>query len=191
MRKLFLLTFVLISQITFAQKKKLEMPNVPFKNGEIVYEKSYNVAGQSADQLYSNSESWFVKRYKSAEGIETKDRPTGKVIGSGTEFLTFDGPFSTDVDCKVKMMIQIDSKDGGYNVRIYNIVYGYQSDPTKEREFCKAEDMMNYILGQKVKNAEGYNPVPFNKNNSKRALGRLNGLIDNVMASINQTMTGK
>ncbi|MDB5157598.1 MAG: hypothetical protein JWR50_2305 [Mucilaginibacter sp.] len=191
MRKLFLLTFVLISQIAFAQKKQNAAPNVPLKNGEIVYEKEFNVAGKSGDQLYSNSESWFVKRYKSAEGIEVKDRPTGKVIGSGTEFLTFKGPVNRNVSCKVKMMIQINSKDGGYSVRIYNIVYGYQEDPTKEREFFKAEDMMNYIMGQKVKNAEGYNPVAFNKKQSVKALESLNGLINDVMASINQTMSGK
>jgi len=191
MRKLLLLTFVLISQIAFAQKKQNAAPNVPLKNGEIVYEKEFNVAGKSSDQLYSNSEAWFVKRYKSAEGIETKDRAAGKVVGSGTEFLTFKGPINRDVTCKVKMMIQINSKDGGYGVRIYNIVYGYQEDPTKEREFFKAEDMLNYVMGKKVKNEEGYNPIVFNRKQSAKALEGLNGMINDVMASINQTMTEK
>ena len=168
------------------------MPEVPLVNGEIVYEKTFSAAGQSGTQLYDNAENWFVKRYKSAEGIEVKNKATGRVVGNGTELLTFKGPLKRDVSCKVKMKIEIASKDGDYRVRISNIVYGYQAEPTDERTFFSAEDLQKYVAtGKKIKNAEGFNPIPFNKKQSLKALGGLNPVIENVMTSINQTMGGK
>lgn len=192
MKKIALLAFVLIGQIAFAQKKnETTLVSVPYNNGQVVYEKSFSAPGISVEQLYSNANLWFVERYKSTEGIQFKDRLTGRVVGEGVEFLTFKGPLKMDVASKVKMTIQIDGKPDSYNVRIFNIVYGYQSDPKEERVFFSAEDLFRYISGEKVRTPEGINPIPFNKKQSTRALESLNGLIDNIMASIEQTMSKK
>jgi hypothetical protein len=192
MRKLFLLAFILVGQVAFAQKKVVAGPDVPVVDNQVVYEKVYDVAGQSQAQLYSNAQAWFVTRYKSTDEIDSKDNGTGKVLGNGIEFLTFKGPLKRDVSCKIKMKIEIVSKDGGYKVRIFNIVYGYQGDPTDERVFFSAEDLVKYVsTGQRVKNAAGVNPIPFNKKQSAKALESLNPFVDNILTSINQSMSGK
>lgn len=191
MRKIFILAFVLISSVVFAQKKDTVGLKLPFVNGKVVYEKSFKAAGRQESQLFSNSQLWFVERYKSDQVIQQRDHAAGKVAGEGTEILTFKGPLNRDVACKVKMHIEIESKDDRYTVRISDIVYGYQAEPTEERTFFSAEDMVNDMTQHKYKNAEGFNPVPFNKKQSKKALASLTPLINNMMTSISQTMNRK
>lgn len=191
MRKLFTLAFVLISGFAFAQNKDTTGLKLPFTNGRVVYEKSFKAPGQQAAQLYSNSQLWFVERYKSDQAIQQRDHANGRVAGNGTEVLTFKGPLNRDVSCKVKMSIEITSKDDGYSARISDIVYGYQAEPTEERSFFSAEDMINYLTQRKFRNADGVNPVTFNKSQSKKALLSLTPLINEMMASISQTMNRK
>ncbi|WP_214070645.1 DUF4468 domain-containing protein [Mucilaginibacter sp. dw_454] len=189
MRKLFLLVFVLISQVTFAQKTVKPAPSVPMVNNEIVYEEDYTVSGHSQAQFFHNAEAWFVKRYNSSEEIESKDAATGKVLGNGIETLIFKGPMGMDVPCKIKMKIEIVSKDSGYKVKIYNIVYGYQAEPTDERTFFSAEDLSKYVTtGKNPKNEQGINIVPLTKKRSIKALEGLTPFVNNILASINQTM---
>ncbi|HWZ34695.1 MAG TPA: DUF4468 domain-containing protein [Mucilaginibacter sp.] len=191
MRKLFTLTFVLISSIAFAQNKDTVGLKLPFVNGKVVYEKSFKAPGQQQSQLYSNAQLWFVERYKSDQVIQQRDHAAGRVSGNGTEVLIFKGPLKMDVSCKVKMNIEIESKDDDYIVRISDIIYGYQAEPTEERAFFSAEDMINYLTKPKYRNADGINPVPFNKTKSRKALESLTPLINNMMASISQTMSRK
>jgi len=191
MRKIFTLALVVVSSIAFSQKKDTVGLKLPFSNGKVVYEKSFKAPGQQASQLFSNSQLWFVERYKSDQVIQLRDHASGRVAGGGTETLTFKGPLKRDVACKVKMNIEIESKDDSYSVRISDIVYGYQAEPTEERAFFSAEDMVNYMTQHKYRNAEGINPVPFNKMQSKKALEGLRPLINDMMASISQTMNRK
>lgn len=191
MRKLFTLVLALIGSVTFAQKKDTTGLKLPLMSGKVVYEKTFNAAAQSQSQLYSNAQLWFVERYKSDQVIQLRDHASGRVAGNGTEILTFKGPLKMDVSCKVKMNIEIESKNDRYNVRISDIVYGYQAEPTEERAYFSAEDLIGYLTQRKFKNAQGINPVPFNKKQSKKALASLTPLIDNLMASISQTMSRK
>lgn len=191
MRKLFTLVLALIGTVTFAQKKDTTGLKLPLANGKVVYEKSFNVPAQPQSQLYSNAQLWFVERYKSDQVIQLRDHASGRVAGNGTEILTFKGPLKMDVSCKVKMNIEIESKDNRYSVRISDIVYGYQGEPTEERSYFSAEDLISNLTQHKFKNAQGINPVPFNKKQSKKALASLTPLIDNLMASISQTMSRK
>lgn len=192
MRKLLLLALMMTGHIVLAQKKVLLVPELPVVNGEIVYDKAFDAADRSATQLYNNAGHWFMERYKSAEQIEIKDKASARVVGNGIEVLTFKGPLNREVSCKLKMKIEIVSKNGGYRVRVSHIIYGYQEDPTQERTYFSAEDLHKYVsTGKKVKNAEGINPIPFNKKQSAKALESLNPVIENVMASISQTMAGR
>lgn len=191
MRKLLTLAFVLISGITFAQKNDTAGLKLPFVDGKVVYEKSFKAPGQQEAQLYSNSQLWFVERYKSDQVIQLRDHTNGKVAGNGTENLTFKGPLKMEVACKVKMNIEIKSKEDGYTVRISDIVYGYQAEPTEERSFFSTQDLIGNLTQRKFKNADGINPVPFNKKKSRKALESLTPLIDDMLASINQTMGRK
>lgn len=191
MRKLITLTLLLIGHLAIAQNKDTVGLKIPFTNGKVVYEKTFKAPGQQDSKLYSNAQLWFVERYKSDEAIQVRDHATGNVAGNGTELLTFKGPLKRDVSCKVKMNIKIESRDDGYNVRITDIVYGYQAEPTDERTFFSAEDIIGDLTQHKYKDAQGINPVPFNKKQSRKALDSLNPLINNVMASIEQTMSKK
>lgn len=191
MRKLLLLSFVLIGQLCFAQHKDTVGLKIPYTNGKVFYERSFKAPDQSQTQLYSNAQLWFVERYKSDEAIDKHEHADAKVIGHGTETITFKGPLKRDVPVKVKLNIEIESKADLYTVRISNIVYGYQADPTEERSYFTAEDMINDITQRKYKNAEGINPVPFNHKQSKNALQELNPLINDILKSINQTMSKK
>jgi|GEM_PF-1286761 len=191
MRKLFLLATVLISQIAFAQKNDTTGLHLPLTDGKVVYQQIFKVPGKQQTQLYSNAQLWFVKRYKSDDAIDKRNHAEARVIGHGTETLSFKGPLKRDVPVKVKLNIEIASKADQYTVRISNIVYGYQAEPTEERSFFTAEDMINDITQHKYKNAEGINPVPFNNKQSKKALQELNPLIDDILKSINETMAKK
>jgi hypothetical protein len=192
MRKLITLALVLIGQLTFAQKKDTLGLKIPFNNGKVVYERTFkaNHDGQSS-QFYNNSLKWFIDHYKSQEPVEVRDHTNGRVADHGVETLNFKGPLNREVPCKIKLFVEIVSKGDHYTVRISDIIYGYQEDPAEERTFFSAEDLIGNLTQHKYKNAEGINPVPFTKKQSRKALAGLTPMIDNLVASIDQTMKGK
>lgn len=187
MKNLIVLVFVLIAKITFAQQKDTVGLNTPFFNGEVVYQKIFRTPNKSAAQLFSNAQLWFIKHSRNPNSIQIQDEATGRVVGSSIELLTFKGMLGIDGTYDTNMTIQIDSKNGRYRARIFNIVIKAE-DANKVKIFINAEQLMNDLAGIKTNAALVGYANPFNKNQSKRALQSLNTLVDNVMSSINQTM---
>ncbi|MDB5157599.1 MAG: hypothetical protein JWR50_2306 [Mucilaginibacter sp.] len=187
MKKLFVLVFILIAKTTFAQKDTVGL-NTPLINGEVMYQKVFTAPGKSNLQLFGNAQLWFVKHYRNLNSIQIQDDAIGRVVGGGTELLTFKGILGIDGGYNVDMTIQIDCKSGRYRARIFNIIIETE-DANKVKNFINAEKLMNSLLGNKTNITEVTALNPFNKNQSKRALQSLNVLVDNVMSSINQTIS--
>jgi hypothetical protein len=187
MKKLIILAFVVIANVTFAQNKDTLGLRTPFANGEVAYQKTFKAAGKSQAALFSNSRSWFEKRYHSTDSVKIQDEATGRVAGPGWETFSFKGPLGMDVPNKVKMTIEIISKNDSYTIRVSGIVLGYQEDPEKPRTYFTAEDLMNHLLGKKYPKGT-FDPVPFNKKRSKKALQGLNTFVANMMTTISSTV---
>lgn len=133
MRKYILITFILISQISFAQKEKEVTEQttnalyaaLPKVNGK--YEFSEVVQLDSTykkDMLYKNSKLFFADAFKSAKDVlQYDDREEGKVIGKGNFvieegqafFLTY-----TTEKWHSNFSLEIFSKDGRYRYRMYD-----------------------------------------------------------------------
>ena len=186
MKKLPLLIFILFAKTAFAQKDTVGL-NTPFINGDVMYQKVFNAPGKSNVQLFGNAQLWFIKHYKNTKSIQIQDDVIGRVIGNGRELLTFKSILEMERDYDVDMTIQIDCKNGRYRARIYNIVIETE-DTNKAKNLIYAEQLMNYLLGNKTVALSG-SVNPFNKNQSKRALQSLNVLADNIMSSIDQTVS--
>lgn len=187
MKNLIVLVFILIAKTSTAQQKDTLGLNTPFINGEIVYQKVFNAPGKSQAQLFSNAQLWFVKHYRTPNSIQILDEATARVAGNGIELLTFKGILGIDGNYDTNLTIQIDSKNGRYRVRIFNITIQTE-DANKVKRVLYAEQLMNDLVGIKT-NPDLINYAnPFNKNQSKRALQSLNTLVDNMISSIDQTM---
>jgi hypothetical protein len=191
MRKLIVLGLIMITQITFAQKKDTVGLNTPFANSKIVYKKTFEAPGKSTASLYSGTLSWFEKRYNDLDSVKVQDSSDGHVLGLGSEILSFKGPMGVNMPHRIKMAIDINAKDGRCSVNVSNIVLGYQNEPGTPWVWFTAEDLMNHVLGNKYAKGSGINPVPYNKRLAKKALHSLNVLVDSLTASINQAINSK
>jgi hypothetical protein len=187
MKNLIVLVFILITKITIAQNKDTVGLNTPFINGEVVYQKVFNASGKSDAQLFSNAQLWFIKHYRNPNSLQIQDEVTGRIVGRGTELLTFKTVLGMEDTYIVNMTIQIDYKNSRYRTRIFNIVIE-KEDSNKVKGFIDAEQLMNDLLGIKNNEILFKNINPFNKKQSKRALQSLNLLVNNVMWSIDKTM---
>jgi hypothetical protein len=184
MKKLLLLAFLLIAKITFAQQQDTIGLNTPLVNGAVVYERVFNAFQKSKPELFDNAQLWFIRHYKSADCIQIQNDYTGRIVGSGTEVISFKGPLGIDVPCNVGLTIQIDCKDGKYRSRIFNAWIEPQGqEKDKEKIVTTADDLMNFILVRKT-----VNPVSFNKNQAKKILQSLSVAVNNVIQSINESM---
>jgi hypothetical protein len=191
MRKLMIIALLLTGNITFAQNKDTVGLNTPVVNGMVVYQKNFKTSGKSTATLFNNSRTWFEKRYNGLDSVKVQDSVNGQLVGQGWEKLAFKGPLGMEVANRAGMKIDIISKSDGYEVRISNIVLGYMEDPGLPRIYFSAEDLMDKVLGVKFNNENGYNPTPFNKKRSKKALESLNLLMNDMMLSINEVMDSK
>jgi hypothetical protein len=191
MRKLILFALVTLSSFTYAQNKDTVGLNIPLANGMVVYQNTVKVSGKSLAALFENSRSWFNKRYNGLDSVKIQDSATGKLSGQGWEKLAFKGPLGMEVANRAGMKIEITSANESYNVRISNIVMGYMEDPALPRTYFTAEDLMDRVLGVKFNNETGFNPTPFNKKRSKKAVESLSLLVDEMMKSIEEGMNSK
>jgi hypothetical protein len=189
MRKLMIIALLLTGSITFAQNKDTVGLNIPMVNGMVVYQKAFKAPGKSAAALFNNSKTWFEKRYNGLDSVITQDSANGQLVGQGWEKLAFKGPLGMEVANRAGMIIEINSKTDGYDVRISKIVLGYMEDPALPRIYFSAEDLMDKVLGVKFNNETGYNPTPFNKKRSKKAVESLSLLVTGVMLSISEAMS--
>jgi hypothetical protein len=189
MKNQLILAFIVIAKIASAQNKDTVGLNIPFANNKVVYQKNFKASGKSSASLFNNSRSWFEKRYYSLDSVKIQDAATGHLVGSAGEKMLFKGPLGLNVSSRVIMTIEINSKNDDYSIKISNIVVGYEEDPGKGRTYFTAENLMDRLLGTEYPKGTRYNPVPFNKKNSKKTFQSLNTLIDGVVASITQTMT--
>lgn len=190
MRKVMILTLVMLSSFAFAQNKDTLGLNIPLVNGMVVYQKTFKASGKTAATLFAHSKTWFEKRYNDLDSIKIQNAATGQLAGRGWEKLVFKGPLKMEVTNRAGLSIEITSSNESYDVKISNIVLGYVEDPAQPRIYFTAEDMLDKLLGVKFKGETGYNPTPFKKNLSRNAFKGLNLLLTDVVKSINETMGG-
>lgn len=89
------------------------------QNQPIKFEKVYEVAGLSKDQIYDGARQWFAISFKSANAvIQYEDKAAGTIIGKGN--MSF--PCTSYLNClankdiKVDFTTRVDSKDGKMRV---------------------------------------------------------------------------
>lgn len=89
------------------------------KSQPIKFEKVYEVAGISKDQIYDGARQWFAISFKSANAvIQYEDKNAGTIIGKGN--MTF--PCTSYLNClankdiKVEFTARIDTKDAKIRV---------------------------------------------------------------------------
>ncbi|MFD2146338.1 DUF4468 domain-containing protein [Mucilaginibacter antarcticus] len=167
MRKLMILTLVMLSSLTFAQNKDTVGLNIPQVNGMVIYKQNFNTPGKSAAALFANATAWFDKRYNGLDSVNTQDAANGRLVARGWEKLAFKGPLGLEVANRAGIKMEITAAIGSYSVKLSNIIMGYMEDPTQPRIYFTAEDLMDRVLGVKFKGESGFNPAPFNKNVQK------------------------
>jgi hypothetical protein len=180
MKKLFLFLLILLAGKAFAQKDTLGL-HIPYANGELVYEKVFNVPGNtSKNLLFNNAQFWFLEHYNSLDCIQLKDSALSRIVAKSHESMTFSGPLNVALSCNDEFNVQIDCKNGKYRCRIFNIIIQYaEADGTKQ--YIKTNDMAAALLS-------GPNIAGFNNNQLKRAFSALNTTINNTMLLLNKTM---
>lgn len=104
---------------------------VPEVNGKVTWEKTYNLEGQTADQIYDKALAYFSNLVKSENQTEKSavagvDRVGHKILIRSQEWLVFSKKtFSLD-QTKMNYAASIECSDGVCKVLITNISYNYE-----------------------------------------------------------------
>jgi hypothetical protein len=91
MKQFFLLTIVLLPLLSVSQSRKVKnmMDEIEGqwqvdKDNNLMYQRIIEVPGQSASDLFTRAENYFVYNYESGKDvIQTKDKEKGLIIGKG------------------------------------------------------------------------------------------------------------
>lgn len=184
MKKLLFLILMLLASNAFAQKDTIGL-NLPYKNGTLVYQQVVTTTGQSANLLYSNAELWFAQHSRNGGRLDLQDTSVLRITGRLNDSISFKGPLGLSIVSPVRIMIQIDCKDGRYRCRVLDVILQLNDADNKHRYFIKADNMAEQLVN---KNAT---TTYLNNNQAKRALASVNELVDHIMSSVKQTMTDK
>lgn len=118
---------------------------VPVKDGEVVFEKTFDVPGKSKDQI-CDAVSAFVSRLIEESGhtevsqMAVNDREQGVVMGSMGETMYFKRAKWESDFTNFYYQIKADCSDGKCAVAIKNIQYRYEEGHEVKGEYLKAED---------------------------------------------------
>ena len=127
MRHIFLLAFMAISTIGFAQKNKVKIPEMPIneETGLIEYADNDAVNGASASDLYDRAYNWGKGYYKNyAEKLRVQDKENGRMEIFG-RFLIFahdkKGAVTSGKIGLIQYTLGIDFKEGRYRYNLSKI----------------------------------------------------------------------
>ena len=135
----------------FERKNKVVDPKymqggVPEVNGKVTWTKTFNVEGQTADQIYDKALAYFSNLVKSENQTEKSsvagvDRVGHKIMIRSQEWLVFsDKLFALD-RTKMNYAASIECSDGVCKVLITNISYNYEEDRPTAAHYT-AEEMI-------------------------------------------------
>lgn len=113
---LFLSLFVLSSIKLFAQADETQYFTFPLTDGDIVYEKVFEVKDKDRLDIYSRATKWYFNTFKGKNSrIENDDPSIGQLVATAERDL------DTDKDYYLNFRLQIDCKDNKYRFRASNI----------------------------------------------------------------------
>lgn len=100
----------------FAQTEKRS--GIPYKDGQIFYERVVEVNGATKDQLFSATKAALAKVFKSSKAvIQSEDRESGTIVGKGN--YTFDFTYMLAVTpVRASFTLEIKTKDGKYRMQM-------------------------------------------------------------------------
>ena len=135
----------------FERKNKVVDPKymqggVPEVNGKVTWTKTFNVEGQTADQIYDKALAYFSNLVKSENQTEKSsvagvDRVGHKIMIRSQEWLVFsDKLFALD-RTKMNYAVSVECSDGICKVLITNISYLYEEGRPTEAHYT-AEEMI-------------------------------------------------
>jgi len=116
-----------ISTIGFAQKKKIQIPEMPMDNETqlITYTDKAEVAGASAPDLYDRAYNWGKGTYKNyAEKLRVQDKENGRIeIFGRFPIYAHDkkGNITTSKAGVIQYTLGIDIKEGRYRCKLSKI----------------------------------------------------------------------
>ena len=119
---------------------------VPEVNGKVTWAKTYNVEGQTAQQVYDKALAYFSNLVKSdnqtkKSTLASVDRVDHKILVRAQEWLVFSSKaFSLD-QTKMNYAASIECADGVCKVLITNISYNYEEGRPTEAHYT-AEEMI-------------------------------------------------
>ena len=124
MRHIFLLAVMALSTVVFAQKNKVQLPELPMdeETGLISYSEVVTVDGASAPDLYDRAFDWGKNYYKNfGEKLRKEDKEGGRleIFGRFTIYAHDNkGNVTTSKIGLIQYTLGIDLKDGRYRYTI-------------------------------------------------------------------------
>lgn len=124
--KMKLILFSVLSMLSISAYAQ-DVKGISVIDGQIMFDKVFESAGKTKQELFSLTKIWFVNEFKDAqEVIQYSDVEEGKIIGKGS---TVCGNFVMGVKILMRMTITVLVKDSKYRVLIGNI--SFQTPPTQ------------------------------------------------------------
>lgn len=137
MKKIIFLAAVLFATVAFSQNNKIEKKYgagaVPVKDGKVVFEEDYKIAGKSKSQIY-NSLLTFANGLLKEENalpqcrISVKDEANGLIAVNMEEWMYFRRTAWVTNRTRFYYQILFQIKDGEYTSTLRNIHYLYDED---------------------------------------------------------------
>ena len=114
MKKIILPLLLIISISAFSQA-----PDLPLKDGKIIYTEVVSIEGRNQDELYASAREWIAKAFNSANNvIQMEDKDNGKIVGKALNSVTHRGLGLEHPSGEIHYTISIASKDGRYKYEI-------------------------------------------------------------------------
>lgn len=122
MKKILFVLALFISIKGYAQDQPEKL--FPVKDGKVVYEEVVELAGAKKDVLYLAAKKWLVGNSGPTKiKIDAEDKESGLLIGKALTAVTVKGLLGIKEVYNVNFTFQIDSKDGKYRYRIFDIIH--------------------------------------------------------------------
>lgn len=122
MKKILLLTLILVSGLTQAQYKSPFWTIFPIQDSSIVYTEVVTVDSTlTANELFKNAKIWMVDAFASSKDvIQNQDDKNFILIGKGLLKESFGGGVD---NVNIYFSIKIETKDSRYRYSIYDLKY--------------------------------------------------------------------
>ena len=135
------------------ERKDKEIPakymqgGVPEVNGKVTWEKTYNIEGKTADQVYEIALSYFNslvtdENQTGKSSLAVVDRMGHKILARAQEWLVFSDKLLSLDRTKMNYAVSVECSDGVCKVVITNISYIYEEGRPTEAHYT-AEEMIS------------------------------------------------